>query len=81
MVTTEILLQRASDPVFRCIIDQDGVCDQSPIQERSPLVGYNIDRRAAKNNYDTRNSMLLCTVLSSYLASVSNVGPKVDRIL
>ena len=44
MVTTEILLQRASGPVFRCLIYQDGVCDQSPIQERSPLVGYDITR-------------------------------------
>ena len=48
MVTTEILLQRASGPVFRCIIAQDGVCDQSPIQEWSPLVGYNMDLRAVE---------------------------------
>ena len=49
MVTTEILLQWASDPVFGCIIDQDGICDQYPIQERSPLVGYVINCRAVKN--------------------------------
>ena len=45
MVTMENLLQRSSGLVIRCIIYQDGVCDQSPIQERSPLVGYVMNRR------------------------------------